>query len=387
MSKQRKCIHRNPRDRARCKMNVSSGEHFCHHHRYDINAVVKDFSACVDIFAKRFPKKHHPACDRKSQNDCDCPDLSRGAHAMMTLRAAFQQSTLHSPLYAKYLRVTMDETVRRVRNYYHSITEADLYLPPDPNWRQYRFFVWDRKAQRIRVKVLRDIVRNKTILLKHLRRLSPITVYYTCGRWLNPTQIGPDPRGKFGRAKFVKKGWCSPGGRMTLPRYHDTLLKKDLYFDVDYDNKDYNEGIKMVQRTIDCLTGMRQMGEFTLPELTEDDIDIVFSGGKGFHVIVNGYYDMVRVGDKTFSEHVNTPDKNEMIENFYKDFVEHMREKDPELLLDFMVTFDNRRIIRLPGTVHQKTLRVCTLLAGMNDDRIIKDSNGKLSGYIADAPI
>ena len=157
MKKQKKCIHRNPRDRARCKMNVSGDRKFCHHHRYDLKAIVKDFSACVDIFAERFPKKHHPACDRKSENDCDCPNLSRGAHAMMTLRAAFKQSTLHSPLYANYLRVTMDETVERVRNYYHSITEDELYLPPEANWRQYRFFVWDRKDQRIRVKVLRKV--------------------------------------------------------------------------------------------------------------------------------------------------------------------------------------------------------------------------------------
>jgi DNA primase catalytic subunit len=212
-------------------------------------------------------------------------------------------------------------------------------------------------------------------------------VYYTCGKWLNPTQIGPDPNGRYGRKKFIEKRWCTKNDTITLKRYHNTLLKKDLYFDVDYDNKDYNEGIKMVQRTIDLLMSMEQMGRYTLPKLTEDDIDIVFSGGKGFHVIVNGYYDMVKVGDQLFTEYVNQPNKNEMVQEFYQEIVNEMRVLDPGLLLDFMVTYDNRRIIRLPGTVHQKTLRVCRLLAGTTDERIIKDYDGKMVGYYADPPI
>lgn len=385
--KGKKCIHRNPRDRSRCKMTVSGGNKFCHHHRYDLRAIANDASACIDIFAKHFPKNHHPACDRKSENDCDCPAYSRGAHAMMTLQAGFKQSTLHSPLYAEHLRLTMAQKVRRIGKYYRSITEEDLYLPPDSRWRQFRFFVWDKKDQQIRVKVIRDIIRDKSVLLRHLRKLKPLTVYYTCGKWLNPTQIGPDPNGRYGIRKFIEKKWCTKNDTVTLKRYHDTLLKKDLYFDVDYDNKDYNEGIKMVQRTIDLLMSMKKMGRYTLPDLTESDIDIVFSGGKGFHVIVNGFYDMVMVGDKPFTEYVNTPDKNRMIQEFYQEIVDEMRALDPGLLLDFMVTYDNRRIIRLPGTVHQKTLRVCKLLAGIGDERIIKDSNGKMIGYNADPAI
>ena len=386
-SKKYRCKHRNPRDYKRCKMTVSKGVDFCHHHNYDLRAMKKDFGACLKIQEKHFPKNHHPACDRKSENDCDCPDFSKGAHAVMTVKAAIRQSKSLAPLYRNYLRVTMADKVSKITRYYDSITEDDLYLPPESKFRQFRFFTWNERKQQIVVRVVKDNFANKKVLLKQLRRHNPIAVYYTTARWLNPQGIGPDPTGKFGRAKFVKKKWCTESGLVTLPRYHNTLLKKDLYFDVDYDNKDYNEGIRMVQRTIDCLKSIDQIGIYTFPLLTDDDFEIVFSGGKGFHVIVNGFYDDVMVDDRPFTEFVNDRDKNERVEEFYRMVVETMKESDPELLLDFMVTYDNRRIIRLPGTVHHKTLRVCTRLSGMNDERIIKNSEGLFDEYIADSPI
>ena len=182
--------------------------------------------------------------------------------------------------------------------------------------------------------------------------------------------------------KFKKKKWCSPSGKITLPRYHNTLLKRDLYFDVDYDNKDYNEGIRMVREVINTMKGVTSYGEFEWPELTDDDFDIVFSGGKGFHVIVDGFYDRVMGDGIPFTEYVNHREKNESVEDFYKGLVQEVRKND-KLLLDWMVTYDNRRIIRLPGTVHGKTLRVCNRLEGVNDDRI----GNNFSTYNADTPI
>jgi DNA primase catalytic subunit len=43
------------------------------------------------------------------------------------------------------------------------------------------------------------------------------------------------------------------------------------------------------------------------------------------------------------------------------ELITELKNLDCELLLDWEVTIDPRRIIRLPGTVHGKTLRLCTI--------------------------
>jgi len=382
-----RCISRSPRDRSRCKINVEAGTYLCEHHNYDLAAMANDPQSCIDIMTGRFPKRHHPACDRKGENDCDCHSYSRGASTMITLRSAFEQSKLQSKLYKKHLRLTMANKVRRIRKYYRSITEDDLYLPPSSNFRQYRFFCWEPKTQRIIVKVLRDTVRNKTILLSHLRRLAPLHVYYTTGQWLNPQGIGPDPESRRGLAKMrnPKKKWCTPSGKVNLKRYHNTLIKRDLYFDVDYDNKDYHQGIQMVESLRMAIDyELRRKQRISLPPE-----QIVFSGSKGFHLIIDGYYDIARTfeGKKDpLRIYVNTPDKNQRIEAHYKQLVDKLTFADYSLLLDWMVTYDNRRIIRLPGTVHAKTMRVCSILVD-DDQRVIFDEHDNMVGYKPDPPI
>ena len=266
-----RCISRNPRDRKQCKKQVAAGTYLCEHHKFDLAAIANDSGSCIEIMTKRFPKRHHPACDRKGENDCDCHDYSQGAHAVMTLKKGFEQSKLLSPLYKRHLKLTMKNKVSRIKRYYNSITEDDIYLPPYPNFRQYRFFCWEPKTQRIVVKVLKDTVRNKTIMLSHLRRVAPLHVYYTTGQWLNPQGIGPDPESRKGIAKMRKKGWCSPSKKVTLKRYHNTLIKRDLYFDVDYDNKDYHQGIQMVTKLWDNLESLSLT-------LNGESVQIVFSG-------------------------------------------------------------------------------------------------------------
>lgn len=363
-------------------MKTPAGEYLCEHHKYDLAAMANDPQTCIEIMAERFPKRHHPACDRKGENDCECHDYSYGASAMITLKAAFEQSKLRSNLYKKHIRVTMADKVRRLRRYYKSITEDDLYLPPNSNFRQYRFFVWDKDQQKIVVRILKDNVRNKTILLSHLRRLTPLHVYYTTGQWLNPQGIGPDPESRHGEAKMRKKGWCTPSKKITLRRYHNTLIKRDLYFDIDYDNKDYNQGIQMVDRLIEKLDNQVRY--------EHGSVQIVFSGSKGFHLIVDGYYDGAGYDpfkmdcDTPLSEFVNTPDKNKRIERHYKNLVDGIQ--DDDLMLDWMVTYDNRRIIRLPGTVHGKTMRVCQII-DTDDESVIKDRHGGLAGYNPAPPI
>ena len=66
-----------------------------------------------------------------------------------------------------------------------------------------------------------------------------------------------------------KKGW-------TLNRYHDTLLYQGLYFDVDYDNADYNEGATMLWTLLlnecTCSSRVKTLEEvpMTLLHLSKD---------------------------------------------------------------------------------------------------------------------
>jgi DNA primase catalytic subunit len=227
-------------------------------------------------------------------------------------------------------------------------------------------------------------------------------VYYTTGQWLNPQGIGPDPESRKGLAKMRKKGWCGKKSKkVTLKRYHNTMLKRDLYFDIDYDNKDYHQGIRMADELIHAINKHIHCYQFN-----GVNQQIVFSGGKGFHLIINGYYDeaftrpskrklydllrreAIKKGDEnsTFLRYsANHENKNAAIESHYKDIVDILQ-YETDLLLDWMVTYDNRRIIRLPGSVHGKSMRVCKEI-NFSDDNVIKNRAGKPVGYVPADPI
>ena len=416
-----RCKGKRERDGKRCKVRVHAGEYLCEHHRQDLASFARDPNFCIELMQKRFPKRHHPACDRKGQNDCSCPDYSRGAQAVMALRKAVTTSQSLSPLYRKKKRLEMRLKVKKIRRYYRRITEAELWLPPYPGFRQFRFFLWDDKQETVVVRVIKDNIRHKKTLLKWLRKLAPLHVYYTTSAWMNPQGIGPDPYGKRGRAKLKKKRWV-------LKEYHNNMMWQELYFDVDYDNGDYNEGAKMLEKTINAMEieaiprhyGYRtpyrviekwsdDYGDFVVhpqpkcvwaggirntlkpPYTIAEEYKtgtgmIVFSGGKGFHLIYPGYRTKTNIKDyNDINTKLTSNDRQRISRTIRKDIVELMKGQDPELLLDWEVTIDPRRIIRLPGTVHGKTLRVCKVIHDL--EGFIRNDDGDIVGYEPDDPI
>jgi DNA primase catalytic subunit len=58
--------------------------------------------------------------------------------------------------------------------------------------------------------------------------------------------------------------------------------------------------------------------------------------------------------------------------------------KDANILIDYDVTPDPRRIIRLPGTVHGKTLRLCKIIT---DSDLEWSQDLEIIGYTPDSPI
>ena len=365
----------------RCKLTVPAGEYLCEHHAMDLVHFARDANYVTGLMKTRFPKRHHPACDRKGQNDCDCHTYSSGALTALALRESFKKSAQMSPLYRRKRRLEHRLKVKKIRAYYNSITEAELWLPVDSGFRQFRFFLWDDKREAIVVRVIKDNFRHKRTLLRWLRKLAPLHVYYTTSAWLNPQGIGPDPKGKHGKSKMRKKGRS-----MQLAKYYDTMLYQGLYFDVDYDNADYNQGADMLMRLRDTLPT-------TLERVRVEDVGVyldglhgepmmVFSGGKGFHLV---HQDWSSTGLPTASAE-RYREVSQDNQNWNKDVKDAicagLREDDSELLLDWEVTRDPRRIIRLPGTVHGKTLRVCKIVT--EEDFEFSEGSWKFN---ADSPI
>ena len=376
MKQETRCAGVKP-DGRRCKLKVDAGIRFCEHHDTDLVALIKDANKCIDIMTGRYPKRHHPACDRKGINDCECHDYSRGAQVMRTIQKAFVDSASPLPLYRRKRKLEMRVKVKKIRNYYNGITEAELWLPYKPGFRQFRFFLWDDKKERVVVRIIKDNIRNEKVLLKWLRKLAPLHVYYTTSAWLNPQGVGPDPAGRRGRNKFRKKGWS-----YQMKNYHNAFLWQELYFDVDYCNADYNEGAK----TLFELDKFLQANSLFLGYSQKPTV--VFSGGKGFHLIdtewkidkvipiqdIQGYYKGMNLSEK---QEANRQVKTQIVDKIRK----------ANILIDFDVTPDPRRIIRLPGTVHGKTLRLCKVIDFSDLEWGTENGITKVIGYTPDEPI
>ena len=89
---------------------------------------------------------------------------------MMALKQAIEKSQELSPLYRKKRKLEHLLKVKKIRAYYNSITEAELWMPKDSGFRQFRFFIWDNKRERVIVRVIKDNFRHKSTLLKWLRK-------------------------------------------------------------------------------------------------------------------------------------------------------------------------------------------------------------------------
>ena len=116
---------------------------------------------------------------------------------------------------------------------------------------------------------------------------------------------------------------------------------------------------------------------------------IVFSGGKGFHLIYPDFRTQLMVENyaptKLLSEQKQwwSREARTLLINQMK--TSHLVSEEELLLLDWEVTVDPRRIIRLPGTVHGKTLRVCKVITDM--EGFVFDEHDKIVGYEADDPV
>lgn len=380
------CLHRK-KDGTRCQLDTKPGDYVCGHHTIGLEDIFEDPMAVVAKFRLYFPKNHHPACDRKGQNDCDCPDRSFGELLGLAYKRAANTSLQRTRLHRNMVKEEMRYRTRLIREYYNSIDESRLWLGmPNPKWRQIRYFVWNDAEERMIVKKHDRSIRNKTQLLKLLRREAPHHVYYTTSQWRNPSEVGPDPFSKSGRDKYIKKNarmLARKEGRgrdkerireLMYPvsnwsDYGNAFIEQELYFDVDYEMETFEQSAQETLRLAEFYDTILFQG-------CEKDVKYVFSGGKGFHMIDYGFSIRKAVGEEKYGPRIQgilDQEKQKsglskghafaamkISRNVKKRLIRRIRKQN--ILLDYEVTVDPRRIIRLPGTIHGKRGRVCRII-------------------------
>lgn len=379
------CLHRK-KDGTRCQLDTAPGDFACRHHTIAVNDFIEDPMAVIAKFRKYFPKNHHPACDRKGQNDCDCPDRTFGELAGLAYQRAARTSLQRTRLHRAMVREEMRYRTDLIRRYYNSIDESHLWLGmPNPKWRQIRYFVWNDEEERMIVKKYDRSIRNKTQLLKLLRREAPHHVYYTTSQFRNPAEVGPDPFSKSGRDKYIKKNAkrLARGEGKTKDKkrikelmypvsqwsdYGNAFIEQEMYFDVDYEMETFHESAQETLRLADFYESISHND-------CDKNVHYVFSGGKGFHMVDFGYSVRKSHGEK-YSETIQRIVAQEkeksglhkgaafaamnMSRRYKKRLIKRIRKQG--ILLDYEVTVDPRRIIRLPGTIHGKRGRVCRII-------------------------
>ena len=143
----------------------------------------------MGLLTQYFPKNHHPACDRTGQNDCDCPDKPIGQILIESVNRAMKASLEDTPEYKEEQRQRYELLTTIVGNAYDDMTVDDMWLPPQSQWRQFRFQVWDSKSRKLVWKKVFDNFRNtqegKKALLRRLREMKPLKVFYMTSKFLN----------------------------------------------------------------------------------------------------------------------------------------------------------------------------------------------------------
>lgn len=225
-------------------------------------------------------------------------------------------------------RVSLER--RRIRAYYRTADPASFALPPESSKRQYRFAVRKPDGKLAFVKVA-DRVREPKTLLDHLQRSAPHHAYFTTSTWLDPQRLGPRD---FKKAK-----------RGGYPVAHNVFLNQGLYFDIDIKTS-----------LAEAAAHLLRLRDLMAREWGFEEFKAVYSGSKGFHLYVLDFElrDFVKQveADPRKREDQHPVVKAKFTEAAVK----------AGIAVDVAVTLDPRRILRVPGTVHGKTLNLCEVV-------------------------
>lgn len=128
------------------------------------------------------------------------------------------------------------------------------------------------------------------------------------------------------------------------PSKHSFHAGSDLFFDMDSDN------LKLAYAdAITIYTGLQE--DFGI-----DDLEMIFSGAKGYHVVAYGWKDNARLTQKL--REMDSNDRKEMLSYFYDGM--NCKTIDP------VVTGDLHRLRRIAGTTNSKSGKICKIIKTTN---------------------
>lgn len=176
-----------------------------------------------------------------------------------------------------------------------------------------------------------DRIRSGEALLAHLQRAAPHHAYFTTSTWLDPQRLGPRD---FRKAK--------KGGYQVA---HNVFLDQGLFFDIDVKG-DLSSAARHLIGLKDLLASEWGFEKFRA----------VYSGSKGFHLYVEDF----SIRDFVPAVEADPRKREDQHPVVKARFTEAALEAG--IPVDVAVTLDPRRILRVPGTVHGKTLNLCEVV-------------------------
>lgn len=194
-------------------------------------------------------------------------------------------------------------------------------LPSFPNWRQFRLRLWktDAKKRHMWVKVPGQ-VKNAKELQKWLIKFAPRDVYFTTSRFLNPSKVGP------------RKWNHKPGYKWG----YNLFLGSELYFDFD------DKKIQQVKGVCDILTKREFVG-FGYEKIK------VYETSRGYHIHVLDFEEKTKELQDIKNKVMTPWNREQKYLTIKKQIATYISSKG--LQFDMPITFDTRRIIRLPGSL------------------------------------
>jgi len=207
----------------------------------------------------------------------------------------------------------IDENEALVRGYYKT---APLWLPPNAQWRHFRFFLFDGTIQKIP-----DRITTTDKLRAALLKYAPAHAYYSCSMFLNPT--------------IIRKR----GPKISENHFMGTDA---MYYDID--KKDIQKAKVETKKLVTLLEREHNR--------SRDLMEFIYSGSRGFHI----------KDFKVGYPRGNIIDPREWEMAVLQAKKEFILDLEGKIDIDAEISYNTRCIIRLPGTIHGGTGNLCEKL-------------------------
>lgn len=197
---------------------------------------------------------------------------------------------------------------RNLKNYYDNLQVERVWLPNNPQFRQFKFFLEDGNVIKIRKKI-----RKKEQLYKYFTKYNPLHCYYTLSKYINPLTVSTKEKRDSGYA------------------IDTCLIGADLCFDIDCENlsiEEYERTRQVAVKVLDWFKG---------------ELRYVCMTGKGWHLV---YKDKTKIPKKI-------KDRIPYLEKKRKELIKTIP-KDIKKYIDLPILQDIMRIVRIPQTINSK---------------------------------